>query len=108
MWWCWHEMLAINIKRGMSTHVAEGKLHCPPPEFPSQVEGPFPDLHHARNGENAKESSNGGGICKNDLQTKIIILTSPLTKDILVHISRSTNHLVRNAIYQTSEEQSEE
>ena len=39
MWWCWHEMLAINIKRGMSTHVAEGKLHCPPPEFPSQVEG---------------------------------------------------------------------
>ena len=39
MWWCWHEMLAINIKGGMSTHVAEGKLHCPPPEFPSQVEG---------------------------------------------------------------------
>ena len=41
MWWCWHEMLAINIKSGMSTHVAEGKLHCPPPEFPSQVEVHF-------------------------------------------------------------------
>ena len=105
MWWFWHEMLAINFKGGMSTHVAEGKLHCPPPEFPSQVEGPFPDQHHARNGENAKESSNGGGICKNDLQTKIIIL---LTKEILVHITTSTNHLVRNALHQTSEEQSEE
>ena len=105
MWWCWHEMQAINIKGGMSTHVAEGKLHCPPPEFPSQVEGPFPDQHHARNGENAKESSNGGGICKKDLQTKIIIL---LTKEILVHITTSTNHLVRNALHQTSEEQSEE
>ena len=42
MWWFWHEMLAINFKGGMSTHVAEGKLHCPHPEFPSQVEGPFP------------------------------------------------------------------
>ena len=63
-------MQAINIKGDMSTHVAEGKLHCPPPEFPSQVEGPFPDQHHARNGENAKESSNGGGVCKNDLQDK--------------------------------------
>ena len=39
MWGCWHEMLAINIKGGMSTHIAEGKLHCPHPEFPSQVEG---------------------------------------------------------------------
>ena len=75
MWGCWHEMLAINIKGGMSTHIAEGKLHCPHPEFPSQVEGPFPYQHHARNGENAKESSNGGGICKNDLQTKIIIFS---------------------------------
>ena len=70
-------MQAINIKGDMSTHVAEGKLHCPPPEFPSQVEGPFPDQHHARNGENAKESSNGGGICKNDLQTKNNNLHSP-------------------------------
>ena len=65
----------VAVGKLHTPQIAEGKLHCPPPEFPSQVEGPFPDQHHARNGENAKESSNGGGICKNDLQTKIIIST---------------------------------
>ena len=38
-------MLAITIKVVMSTHIAEGTLHCFPPEFPSKVESPFA-VHH--------------------------------------------------------------
>ena len=90
MWGCWHEMLAINIKVGMSTHAAEGTLHRFPPEFPSKSRVQFHStiMHH--NGEIVKESSNEVGISKSYPETQLI-LTSPLTKYInessaLVHI----------------------
>ena len=90
MWGCWHEMLAINIKVGMSTHVAEGTLHRFLTEFPSKSREPSSSPPSCTRMER-KQRRVALRYMQELLRHTKLILTSPLTKDIdeskaLVHI----------------------